>query len=148
METQPLVIVRVVLLLSALLSVASLNELGYTVERYDESPGIYYENKGVAVLYNTAWKTVVYLDLNKFDNEMLTLRQYIQHVEMLCQMSVIRNWTGCAHSSDDARSRLNQLTRTEDLLKEITGQQIGGRRKRAGVQFYRGIKQDTVWNHG
>jgi hypothetical protein len=36
--------------LSALLNVARLNDLGYSIEKYDESPGIYYENKGVAVL--------------------------------------------------------------------------------------------------
>ena len=45
-------------------------------------------------------------------------------------MSVIRNWTGYAHFSDDARSRLNWLTRTEDLLNEVTGQQIRGKRKK------------------
>jgi hypothetical protein len=67
------------------------------------------------------------------DNETLALRQYILHVEMLCQPSIIRNWTGCAHFSDDARGRLNRLTRTEDLLREITGRQMGGKRKRRGV---------------
>jgi hypothetical protein len=52
---------------------------------------------------------------------------------MLCQLSVIRNLTGCAHFSGDARSRLSQLTKTEGLLKEITGQQMGGKRKRRWV---------------
>jgi hypothetical protein len=112
-----LVIVKVILSLSALLSVAALNELGHTVERCDESLGIYYEDKCVAVLYNTAWTTIVYLDLSKLDNETLALRQYIHHVEMLRQMSVICNWRRCAHFSDDARSRLNQLTGTKGLLK-------------------------------
>jgi hypothetical protein len=97
MGNQPLVIVRVILSLSVLLRVAALNDLGYTVERYDESLGIYYENKGAAVLYSMAWRTIVYVDLSKFDNKTLALRQYIHHVEMLCQMSVICNWTGCAH---------------------------------------------------
>jgi hypothetical protein len=48
-------------------------------------------------------------------------------------MSIVRNWTGCAHFNDDARDRLSQLTRTEGLLKEITGQQIGGKRKKMGI---------------
>ena len=125
--------VRGIVLLSVLLSAAALNDLGYTVERYDESPGIYYENKGMAVMYNVEWKTIVYMDLSKFDNETLAIKQYVQHVDMLCQMSIVRNWTGCAHFNDDARDRLNQLTRTEGLLKEITGQQIGGKRKKRGV---------------
>jgi hypothetical protein len=133
MGANTLVIVKMILSLSALLRVAAMSDFGYTVERYDESPGIYYENRGVAALYNTAWRTIVYMDLSKLDNETLALRQYIHHVEMLCQMSVIRNWTGCAHFSDDARGRLNQLTGTEDLLREITGRQTGGNRKRRGV---------------
>jgi hypothetical protein len=109
------------LALTTLLSTTALNELGYSVEKYDESPGLYYENKGVAVLYNMVWKTIVYVDLNKLDNETLMLGQYVHHVEMLCQTSVIRNWTGCTHFGEDARERLNQLTKAETLLREITG---------------------------
>jgi hypothetical protein len=119
--------------LSALLNVAALHNSGYSIEKYDESPGMYYENKGIAVLYNAAWKTIVYVNLNKIDNESLAMRQYVHHVDMLCQMSIVRNWTGCAHFGTDARERLNQLTRTESLLKEITGQGTGGKRKKWGV---------------
>jgi hypothetical protein len=58
----------VALSLSTLIDVAALNNLGYTIEKYDESPGIYYENKGVAVLYNIAWKTITYVNLNRIDH--------------------------------------------------------------------------------
>jgi hypothetical protein len=78
------------------------------------------------------------VDLSKLGNETSALRQYIHHVEMLYQMSIIRKWTGCAHSSDDARNSLNQLTRTESLLKEITGRQTGGKRKRTDVFNFMG----------
>jgi hypothetical protein len=109
--------VRWIVLLAVLLSAAALNDLGYTLERYDVFPGLYYEIKGMAVMYNVEWTTIVYVDLSKFDNETLAIRQYVQHVDMLCQVSIVRNWTGCAHFYDDARDRLNQLTRTEGLLK-------------------------------
>jgi hypothetical protein len=95
--------------------------------------GIYYENKGMALMYNVEWRTIVYVDLSKLDNKTLAIRQYVQHVDMLCQMSIVRNWTGCAHIHDDASDRVNQLTRTEGLLKEITGQQIGGKRRKREV---------------
>jgi hypothetical protein len=78
--------VKAIISLSALLSVTALNDLGYSIEKY-ESPGVYYENKGVAVLYNIAWRTVVYVNLNKIDNETLVLRQYVHHVDTLCQMT-------------------------------------------------------------
>jgi len=48
-------------------------------------------------------------------------------------MTVIRNWTGCAHFGSDARELLNQLTKTEDLLKEITGQETGGKKGGGGI---------------
>ena len=126
-------ITSVVISLSALLNVAALNDLGYSIEKYDESPGVYYESKGTAVLYNVAWRTIVYVDLTKIDNETMILKQYVNHVDVLCQNTVIRNWTGCAHFGNDARERLNQLTKTENLLKEITGQETGGKRKKRGV---------------
>ena len=121
-------IVKVTISLSTLLTVAALNDLGYSIEKYDETPGIYYENTGVAVLYNLAWRTVVYVNLNKIDNETMVLRQYVHHVDALCQMTVIRNWTGCAHFRSDARESLNELIKTEGLLKEVTRQETKEKR--------------------
>ena len=66
-------------------NVTALNDLGYSIERYDESLGIYYENEGVEELYNIAWRAIVYVSLNKTDNETLALRQYVHHVDTLCQ---------------------------------------------------------------
>jgi len=48
-------------------------------------------------------------------------------------MTVIRNWIGCAHSGSDARERLNQLTKTEGLLKETTGQEA--KKKKEGGYY-------------
>ena len=133
MGHQTLATVMVIISLATLLNAVALNDLGYSIEPYNESPGIYYESKGVAVVYTNAWRTIVYVNLNKTDNETLMLRQYINHVDMLCQKTSIRNWTGCAHFDSDTRERLNQIIRTENLLKEITGQQTGGIRKKRGV---------------
>jgi len=38
------------------------------------------------------------------------------------EITVIRKWTGCVHFGNDARERLNHLTKTEGLLKEIMRQ--------------------------
>jgi len=75
----------------------------------------------------------VYVNLNKTDNETLALRQCVHYVDMLCQMTIMRNWTGCAHFGNDARERLNRLTKTEGFLKEITGQETGGKRKERSI---------------
>jgi hypothetical protein len=81
--------VKTVVLLTAMLSATALSDLGYTVERYDGSPGVYYENTGRAVMYSVEWRTIVYVDIGKLDNDTLALRQYVQHVDMLCQMSIV-----------------------------------------------------------
>ena len=128
-----LAIVSVVVSLSALFGVAALNNLCYSIEKYDYSSGIYYENKGLAVLYNIEWKTVVYVNLNKIDKETLALRKCVSHVDTLCHLSIIRNWTGCAHFGIEARERLDQLAKTEGLLKEFTGQETGGKRRKRGI---------------
>jgi hypothetical protein len=41
------------------------------VESYDELPGIYFENKGQATLYNVEWKTIMYVkfEVNDKSNE-------------------------------------------------------------------------------
>ena len=54
MGSLSLAIVRVIISLSTLLTIAALHDLGYSIEKYDESPGIYYENRRTAVLYNLA----------------------------------------------------------------------------------------------
>jgi hypothetical protein len=87
----PFAVVKVIISLSTLLTVAAVNDFGYSVEKYDASPGIYYENIGVAVLYNNAWRAVVYVNLNRIANENVVLRKYVQHVDTLFQMTVIRN---------------------------------------------------------
>jgi hypothetical protein len=53
-----------------------------------------------------------------------------------CQTTVIRNWTARAQFSNDARERLNQLTRTGGLLKEITRQRTGGKRKKRVISNF------------
>jgi hypothetical protein len=78
-----LAIVNMIISLSTLLSATALRKLGYSVEKYDESPGIYYENKGVTLLYNIAWRTIVYVNLDKIDNETLMLKECVHHVEIL-----------------------------------------------------------------
>jgi len=123
-----LAIVRVIISLSTLLTVAALHDLGYSIEKYDDSPGISYENRGTAVLYNLAWRTVVYVKLNKIDNETLVLRRYAHHVDALRQMTVIKNWTGCAHFGSDNREHLmkedmNEVTKYMNVLTAETNEE-------------------------
>jgi hypothetical protein len=113
------------------------NELGYSLERYDESPGVYYESKGAANLYNVEWKTIVYVNVDKIHNEALALH----HTDVLCHTKFVSNWAGCINYCNDAREKLHRLTETEELLKQITGNQAAtdkGKRKQRGVLNFMG----------
>jgi hypothetical protein len=74
--------VKMIVLATVIVTTAAIHALGYSITKYDESPGLYYDIKGVAVMYNTIWKTIVFVDLTKVENETLVVRQYVNHVEM------------------------------------------------------------------
>jgi len=57
-------------------------------------------------------------------------RQYVHDVDALGQMTVIMNWTMYSHIGSDDKERLNQLSKTEGLLKGITGHDTGGKENR------------------
>jgi hypothetical protein len=94
---------------------------GYSIDRYDESPGLYYELLGETVLYNSEWKTIVYVNLKETDSQTEQLDQYISHVNKLCTLNEIQNWTDCNHFSPLSRDRFRQLQETENILNEIIG---------------------------
>ena len=112
---------------------SSASELGYSVEQYHESPGIYFENRGQASLYNTHWKTVVYVNLEQTTDQSAAVEQYIKHINTLCQEVEIKNWTECNYFYDIARGKLYQVQRTEKLLLDITEHKHSKRRARRGA---------------
>jgi hypothetical protein len=112
---------------------ASTEELGYSIEKYDESPGIYYENLGEVTLFNTEWKTVVYVNLKDTDQESERIEQYIDHINKLCLTAETKNWTSCNHFEGIARDKLNQIKGSEKLLKYLIGSNVTHRRRRRGI---------------
>jgi hypothetical protein len=64
---------------------------GYHVEKFEESPGLYYIDKGTVNLCNTVWKTIVHVDLKAEDLEIDNLGSYIKHAERLCNSVEVRN---------------------------------------------------------
>jgi hypothetical protein len=108
---------------------------GYSIDRYDESPGLYYELLGETVLYNSEWKTIVYVNLKETDSQTEQLGQYISHVNKLCTLTEIQNWTDCNHFSPLSRDRFRQLQETEKTLNEIIGKPEKTRRRRGALNF-------------
>jgi hypothetical protein len=112
---------------------ASTEEVGYSIDKYEESPGIYYENLGEVILFNTEWKTVVYLSLKNMDQESEKIEQYIEHINALCSKTETRNWTDCNHFETIARDKLRQIKGSENLLRELIESDATYRRRRRGL---------------
>jgi hypothetical protein len=110
-----------------------LKELGYKLEKYDQSPGIYYENKGHVNLYNTEWQVVVYVDLKGINSQSQEIEQYIKHINKLCQEIAVQNWTDCYHFPEITKDKLMQIRRTEKLVIDITDNKVGKIRRKRGV---------------
>jgi hypothetical protein len=103
------------------------------VGKYDQSPGIYYENKGQVNLYNTEWQVVVYVDLQRISSQSEDTERYINHIDKFCREPTVQNWTDCYHFSKIARDKLAQLKRTNDLIRGISGCKIGKVRRKRGI---------------
>jgi hypothetical protein len=111
----------------------ALGELGYTLDKYDDSTGIYYKNKGQVNLYNTEWQVVVHHDLKGISIQSTEIDKYVKHANRLCQELAIQNWTDCYHFSEISKEKLEQIKRTENLIMEISDHRFQRTRKRRGV---------------
>jgi hypothetical protein len=103
--------------------------LDATLERYNESPGLYYERLGDAQLYNTEWRIVTYVNLDEADRNLDTVRKYAQLSIDFCknhERTFWVNFTDCRKSSqfidikirevEDMRLLVRQLTRDEEKI--------------------------------
>jgi hypothetical protein len=63
----------------------------------------------------------------------------------LCHTKFVRNWTGCTNYNNDAREQFDQLTETEELLKQTAGNQAvtekGKLRRRGVLNFMGGLSK-------
>ena len=78
-------------------------------------------NKGTVNLYNTMWKTIVYVDLKAEDLKIDNLGSYINHVDRLCNSVEVKNWTECSQFRESVSDRFRYLQNSERLLKDTVG---------------------------
>jgi hypothetical protein len=116
----------------------STGDGGYRVEKFAESPRLYYVDKGNVNLYTTMWKTIVYVDLNAEDLEVDALGLYINHVDRLCNSTEVKNWTGCSQFREAVTDRFRHLRSSESLLMEMVGKEYGESRQRRGIMNFIG----------
>jgi nickel-dependent lactate racemase len=86
------------LIVSALLRAVEGN-VGYEMNVYQATPGVYFEHLGHATLSNTAWTIIVYVPMHAIDHETSNLEKYAQYIDRTCSR-IVRNWTACSHFGD------------------------------------------------
>jgi ribosomal protein L10 len=105
----------------------STSALDATLQRFKESPGLYYNHIGEAQLYNTEWKLLTYIDLREADQNLESVKKYAQLSMEFCKQHEHTYWiniTDCmkiTHYMDrhikeveDLKSLVRQLTRIEE----------------------------------
>ena len=65
------------LVLGLLPRAETAGELGFNIDEFRESPGLFYVDRGSANLYKTTWKTIKYFNLEEENIEIDTLRTYM-----------------------------------------------------------------------
>jgi hypothetical protein len=105
----------------------------YRVEKFEESPGICYIDKGMVNLYNIVWKTILYVDLKAEDLEIDNLGSYIKHGDILCNSVEVKHWTGCSQFRESVSDRFRHLRSSERVLTDTVGKQYEVSRLRRGI---------------
>jgi len=115
----------IVALLTILTSASALDA---TLQRFKESPGLYYDHIGEAQLYNTEWRILTYINLQEADQNLETVRKYAQLSMDFCKNHQHTYWinlTDCTKIThyidrqikevEDLKLLVRQLTRIEDM---------------------------------
>ena len=102
--------------------------LDTTLQKFEKSPGLYYDCVGEAQLYNTEWKLLTYVDLREADQNLDTVVKYAQLSKDFCKNHEHTFWvnlTDCVKIArytdrqirevEGLKSLVRQLTRTEDM---------------------------------
>jgi hypothetical protein len=111
----------------------AMGEWGFHVEKFEESPGLFYVNKGSVNLYSTVWKTIIYVKLKEENLEIDSLGAYIGHVDKLCNSMEVRSWTGCSQFRGSVTGRFRHLESSAGLLTDVTGIGNGESRWKRGT---------------
>jgi hypothetical protein len=120
------------LVLGLLSGIETGGEWGFHVEEFEESPGLFYVDRGTVNLYSAVWKTIIYVNLAEENIEIDSLRAYIDHVDKLCNSMEIRNWTGCSQFRVSVNYRFRHLENSAGILTDVTGNN-GESRWRCGI---------------
>jgi hypothetical protein len=71
-----------------------------TLQKFEKSPGLYYDHIGEAQLYNTEWKLLTYVDLQEVDRNLETIVKYAELSKEFCKKHEQTFWVRIASYTD------------------------------------------------
>jgi hypothetical protein len=136
-------------LITLLTAIAALDA---TLQRFEKSPGLYYDNVGEAQLYNTEWKLLTYVDLQEADRNLEVVVKYAKLSKEFCKKhehSFWINFTDCVRISRYSDRKIKEVQEIRELFRRLTRveDRAQPRFKRGVFNFIGGISK-IVWNDG
>ena len=133
----------VVLLLALSTSTAALD---VTLQKFKESPGLYYDYIGEAQLYNTEWRLLTYINLQEADQNLESIKKYAQLSVEFCRKHEHTYWINITDCTKITRYMDRQIRELEDLrslVKQLTrsANEEHSRIKRGVFNFIGGISK-------
>jgi hypothetical protein len=83
---------RLCIIVTLLTLLTATSPLDATLQRFKESPGLYYDHIGGAQLYNRESKILTYINLQEADQNLESVRKYAQLPTEVCETHKHTYW--------------------------------------------------------
>jgi hypothetical protein len=111
--------------------------LDVTLQKYEKSPGLYYDHIGEAQLCNTEWKLLNYVDLQEVDRNLETVVKYAELSKEFCMKHEHCFWvnlTDCVRTACYMDRKVREVQELKVLVRQLTRVE-----KKAPSRFKRGV---------
>jgi len=124
-------------LISFLTLLTSTTALDATLQRFKESPGLYYDYVGEARLYSTEWRLLTYIDLQEADQNLETTKKYAQLSMEFCSKHAHTYWINLIDCTKINCYTIRQIQEIEELKLLI--RQLARNGEGENMRFKRGV---------
>jgi hypothetical protein len=111
--------------------------LDVTLQKYEKSPGLYYDHIDESQLCNTEWRLLTYVDLQEADRNLKTVVKYAELSKKFCikhEHSFWVNLTDCVRLARYTDRKVKEVQELKELVRELTRVE-----EKAPFRFKRGV---------
>lgn len=101
----------------------------FSVTKFAESPGLYFEQTSTVQISQTNWRTIVFVDLHAFSNDKTSIGINFENMKSICKNKL--NNDICLNTCNLIQARISQVNEKSELMAAIQRP----RQKRAAFEF-------------